>query len=395
VHFTQGRAYNENVPVEVLVSNPEGHSPRWWGQHPEKLPLPVQKAVSPNPEEPLWLRVLSALWRFGLRVCMAVWHSIVWLLWDKLWGWNPVSWLVGTIFIPVGIVLAQEGLYTDGRIFIVVGAVLLFGKLVHDAINEKPEKSLTDVISISIVSGLSIAFFAWFVWGVIDRIEWNHEMVVKMTFKGSPLFTPARKEKVQRIMNDYYKYLRSIGFDLPTEIPPLGLTPKGSIMLGGGSQGPAYYSSLRIPEDTVDSADTLRFIYSSYAFNRMLVWPDAYKTGLSRVEAEGDEKGAWIFECYFPSSFAGKDICERTTPGHEWFDVAWEVRKKYGKDYTDGLMAYTAIMWGGVPAKYTDNFDKFFRYKLASGESVKDNGDEGSTITAIAKAHGRDLTPPW
>jgi hypothetical protein len=156
-------------------------------------------------------------------------------------------------------------------------------------------------------------------------------------------------------------------------------------MGGGGSEGPAYYSSVIITEDKVDDPSILRSVYSSYIFNRTLVWPDAYKTGISRTEAEDDEIAAWIFSCYFPASFSEHKACADEAPGHKWSDAMWDVRREYGQDYTDGLMCYTVKTWKGVPAKYVNDFDKFFRYRIAGGESVKDNGQRDREIDAIFK----------
>jgi hypothetical protein len=325
--------------------------------------------------------------RYGL---VPVKNAIYWL-WRKMWAWGPLAWIVGTICISVGIVVAPERMYVLGRTLVTVGGCLLSAKVLHDAVAE--HKPVREIVAAFLISGVIILAVTIGGWWIIKKIEWNHEVVIKVTFKSSPLFTEKRQRDIVWNLNEYYVYLKKVGFDLPVEIPPLGLSPPHSAMLSGGSQGPAYYSHLIITEDTVDNPNILRSVYSTYTFNRMLVWPDAYKTGLSRTEAKDDEVAVWIFSCYFPASFSGRKACADEAPGHNWTEAIWEVRSKYGQDYTDGLMCYTVTMWG-VPAKYADSFDKFFRYRLAGGESVKDNGQRGPEIDVRFKRHGLDITPP-
>jgi hypothetical protein len=220
-------------------------------------------------------------------------------------------------------------------------------------------------------------------------------MVVQMTFKQSPVLAD-RQHRIQWEMNGYFLYLKKSGLDSPVEIPPLGVNPRNStILVSGGILGPISTHSIYIPEDAIDNADNIRFAYSIYAFNRLLVWPDMLKTGMTRAEAEHDEVAAWIAECYFPASFAGHMVCGKGTPGYKWLEALWEVRNQLGQDYADGLMCYTVKLWGSLPSKYVGDFDKFFRYKLASGESVKDSPGTGREIDTIFKRHGLDISPPW
>jgi hypothetical protein len=119
------------------------------------------------------------------------------------------------------------------------------------------------------------------------------------------------------------------------------------------------------------------------------------KVGMNHAEKEDDEIAAWIMQCYFPASFVGHLVCDRNSPGYKWQEALWEVRSQLGHDYADGLLCYTVNLWGSVPSKYVGDFDKFFRYKLASGESVKDNANTGKEIDAIFKRRRLDISPPW
>lgn len=318
-------------------------------------------------------------------------NAVHWL-WGKISGWKQLAWIFG-ICISLSFVAAREQMYGTTRALVTAVGVLLLAKVLNDSVVE--HKPIKEILVAFLINGAIITAAIFGLWRVIAQIEWNHEVVIKMTFKSSPLFTEKRQKEIIWSLNEYYRYLTKIGFDLPVEIPPLGLSPPHGIMGGGGSEGPAYFSSLIISEDNVDDPNVLRSVYSSYTFNRILVWPDAYKNGISRTEAEDDGRAAWIFACYFPRSFSGNNTCADETPGRMWREAIWEVRREYGQDYTDGLMCYTVKTWKGVPVKYIENFDQFFRYRLAGGESVKDNGQRSSEINAIFKRHGLQITPPW
>jgi hypothetical protein len=312
-------------------------------------------------------------------------RTVGWL-WARFWGWGTLSWVIAGIAIPVGIAAAAMGMYLIGRCLVALGIMLLIAKLIHDAVIEK--RSTSEVAWIAGISGaIGLALVYGCFWA-ISAIEWKHEMVIRMTFKQSPVLAD-QQDRIQWEMNSFFLYLKKVGFNLPAEIPPLGLNPPHSVMLvGGPTIGPISTHSIFIPEDAIQNTDNIRFAYSVYTFNRLLAWPDMLKSGMTPAEKGNDEVAAWIAECYFPASFVGHVVCDGGTPGYKWQEALWEVREKLGQDYADGLICYTVNLWASVPSKYVDDFDKFFRYKLVSGESVKDSPNTGREIDAIFKRHG-------
>lgn len=310
-------------------------------------------------------------------------------LWKKFWEWGSLAWIIFGVLFPVGSgVAAVEGMYFVARCFVAVGCILSVLKVIDVVRTEdRPKKSKTEIVWASAIIVVLGLLAAWGCFSFIDVIQRNHEMVIKMAFKQSPVLTERRQDHIQWELNNYFLYLKKAGFDLPIDIPPLGTAPQNGLMIiGGPLQGPISTVSLLIPEDAIKNDDNLRFAYSIYIFNRMLVAPVMYMPAPNRVEKENDEVAAWILECYFSSSFVGRRVCDKETPGYQWQDALWEVREQFGQDYTDGLMSYTATLWASVPSKDVDNFDKFFRYKLASGESVKGN----SNIDIVFKRHKLD-----
>ena len=322
---------------------------------------------------------------------LVVWGAVRWLS-QKFWTWELVSWLVGVVFVGLAFVLAQYGWYVSGRAFLVLGAGLLMLRIIHDAIKSKKiglaEKIVASMIVI-VVLGAACAGGLIF----ISDIQWKNEVKIHLPFKSSPLFTAKRQKKITLELNEYYRYLTDLGVDLSPQIPPLGLSPPNGPILAGGSTGaPSYYSSLIVPEDSIDDPSILRSAYSAYIFNGLLV---DRTNASSRPQALDEETAAWIYECYYPQSFSGRTVCGSQSPGYKWTAAILEVREKYGPEYSDELMSYTLKMWRGVPPKYIDSFDRFFRYKLTTGESVADNtADRYAELNDIFKKHNIDITQP-
>lgn len=207
--------------------------------------------------------------------------------------------------------------------------------------------------------------------------------LVRMNFKESNVLTEKRRENITRTVDEFYRYLtRGIGFELPNELPPLGVSPPKSVMLAGGPQGaPIYYSSIIIPADGIDNPDSIRTAYSTYIFETALVHPDA------GVLLPLNEEAAWVFFCYYPSSFSGKSVCATDAPASKWRAALWEIRAYYGRAYTDRLLCYTFKMWNTSVSKQA-SFDIFFWNKLLAGETaINNDNDRYAGVADIAKKH--------
>jgi len=218
----------------------------------------------------------------------------------------------------------------------------------------------------------------------------GHKMgVLKLTFQDSAALTPARTERISRILNEYYDYLTSeVGLELHTELPPIGVSPKGAVMLTGGVHGaPPYYSHIIISEDSLNNDDAVRAAYSFYMVGESLSPNPA-----TNAPQEGYSEALWVFACYFASSFGGKKVCLSDIPSGKWSDTMWEVRQEYGKNYADKVMGFTLRMWPTSSPGQWKTFDQFFMNKLMSGEVVM-NGDQArfNALREIAKRHGVQL----
>ena len=73
-------------------------------------------------------------------------------------------------------------------------------------------------------------------------------------------------------MDNYRKYLVGVGFDIPKQLPPLGVSD-GLISAGGGG-GAIYHFSLTIPKDELaHPGDVLREVYGFFLFQNLIPEP--------------------------------------------------------------------------------------------------------------------------
>ena len=210
--------------------------------------------------------------------------------------------------------------------------------------------------------------------------------VLKLTFQDSPAFTLARIERLSRVLNDYYDYLTfEVGLELPKELPPIGVSPKGAVSLTGGQIGAApYYSHIIISEDSIDNDDAVRADYSFYIFQELL----SANPPNNSVQ-QFNSQVLWLFTCHFSSSFSGKKICSIDVSPAKWIDAMWEMGRVYGKHYVDRVLGFTLRMWAtSSPGQWKD-FDQFFMNKLLAGETVM-NGDpvRFNEVRELVKRHG-------
>ncbi|HEV1995762.1 MAG TPA: hypothetical protein VGR03_15625 [Candidatus Acidoferrum sp.] len=215
------------------------------------------------------IRAITAKFAEAGKPFLALWGAVRWIG-QRFWTWELVSWLVGVVFVGLAFVLAQYGWYLSGRLFLVLGAILLILRIVHDAMKSKDisvaEKIVASIIVTAVLSGICAGGSAF-----INDIEWKNEIRIHLSFKSSPLFTKQREKKIIWELNSYYRYLTELGLDLSPEIPPLGITPPhGPMSAGGQPNAPFYYSSLYISEDVIDNPDMVKAMYSTYIFGRLV-----------------------------------------------------------------------------------------------------------------------------
>ena len=209
----------------------------------------------------------------------------------------------------------------------------------------------------------------WQLAGMLSAAEQEKEIAVVTSFKASPALTEARKHRLTKGLDEYYVYLRQVGFELPKEIPPIEVGPTDLIMAGGSPTGLIETVRIMIPEKPKDEASdraNLLTGYSHYTFNRLLdIKPHTYEAS-----------AAWIYACYYRSSFTkDRDVCGGIL--ENWRNALWELQRVQGREYTDQLLFRSLRLWRVSPPTRELGFDAFFTNKLQGGLYVVDVSPAG------------------
>jgi hypothetical protein len=220
----------------------------------------------------------------------------------------------------------------------------------------------------SSVITLTVALVLWTFGTMLyaKRVWPSRQLVVEIIFKDSPLWTKQRKKEFSEALDDYYLYLRGIGFTtFSRAIPPIGFAHTNISTSGGSIGADVYYSSIWLSDETADQPAAAVQVYSGYLFNNAILYDDTVT-----FPRDYKENAAAIFACYFDSSFRNKNVCPEGWPNQKWLDATWDMRHQCGQDSTDKLMFYTFAMWKTFPVK-SESFDSFFSKKLLAAQNVQ------------------------
>ena len=122
---------------------------------------------------------------------------------------------------------------------------------------------------------------------------------VSLIFKESPLFTAERKQRVTAVINDFYLYLKGIGFPIEKELPPLGVSNYNVLSMSGSFPGTIYDRQIYLPKNSLDNADAVRKVYASYVFRRLF---GTFGEGsFEKQDYSNDETTATLYEVYYAS----------------------------------------------------------------------------------------------
>ena len=197
---------------------------------------------------------------------------------------------------------------------------------------------------------------------------------ISLVFKDSPLLTAERKLRITGEINGFYVYLKSLGFPVEKQVPPLGVSPYNVQMIGGVFPGTIYDKAIYLPNNSLDDPDRIREVYASYVF-RILFHAIGYPVS---PDVTNDITTATLFEVYYASSFAARNLDKSEWRGHEWMQALWEIRSQKGKDFTDRAMYYTYKTWDPTSA---GEFDRKFFIRFMAGVWVIDNN--GASIESV------------
>jgi hypothetical protein len=155
---------------------------------------------------------------------------------------------------------------------------------------------------------------------------------LRLSFKDSPALTPSAKASIIEELSGFYEYLTSLGFIVPSEVPPIGATAGKGGNTGGIFSNPINPKLVGLWAGSDDLISGTREAYSKYVFGQILGifqhYPQEYEQRFRTTN---------IFAEYFSASFANK-LPDEVVWSKDWVEALWETRGKYGKTFVDRSM---------------------------------------------------------
>lgn len=205
----------------------------------------------------------------------------------------------------------------------------------------------------------------------------------KLIFKASPLLTSARRMRIQGEVDDYYRYLSSIGFDTPKEIPPVGVRPGKVTFRSSGYPGTIYSEELMLPGDYLDDKRRVIAAFSIWIFDKLFMPNPSDLNGFLFTSAI-------IFSNYYYADFNNvpPSAPRRDALGDKWISAIWDIRQKHGREFANKSLFYTFKQWHvPVENQADENFDMYFGRRFMIGVDVEDNMRQHlESVTQILKA---------
>jgi hypothetical protein len=152
-------------------------------------------------------------------------------------------------------------------------------------------------------------------------------------FRHSSLFTRKRKRRLNRKLAEFKAYLSALGFEFSSKKIPLGIGQKGH---GFAKEDMVGGHHITLSAEELDDLTKATEAFSDYSFGRMFFNPSL---PFKRNEQLGRQFMAEAFATYFNWSFWNRP---QGTP-RDWPSVFWTIRERYGKAFTDYLIAHAAL----------------------------------------------------
>jgi hypothetical protein len=222
---------------------------------------------------------------------------------------------------------------------------------------------------------------------------------IHIIFKNSPLLTPARTARITQEIDGYRNYLLALGFDAPSDVPPIGTVP-GDYNTSAAAGPEQLNGSIEIGGNMIDDPMAAIAAYNTFAFPRILDCDNRSRLDL----AFRQWSSVWL-SIYFnwsysghPSIYKGRVVVPRK---NTWEAALWQIRNELGKSFTDQSLFYMVKRLDNLVAdrrfqKSGDNYsvstaesNTYFYQGFLLGESIVDNHFSSlSRIGAILKSNG-------
>ena len=153
-------------------------------------------------------------------------------------------------------------------------------------------------------------------------------------FKDSPAFTPEVKIQISDLMEDFSGYLAHLDIPVPDRLPPISID--SAMPHGGGAMGspqePYYRSNLVLSKSAATDPKQLTDVIGVHIIDSILENPKYYSGNALYAMGSGHS-----LRMYFKWSYWN----DKGNEGDRWADAFWEIRQKYGQEFTDRLVAFT------------------------------------------------------
>jgi hypothetical protein len=241
---------------------------------------------------------------------------------------NPITWGV------VGLIIAA--ITFSGMVSMNISYILLFVAFLVGCFGIfRAVKRIHVSIMFCLFLGIGLALISY----LIKPSPQTTPPEIKLEFKNSALFTPARRNKITTELNAFRNYLVGIGFEVPKETPAMGITVKGKGMVSASSDyfgDPALDMDIYIGRESIDDLTAWRSAYAYYVFNQILSIHPYNDVPHFFIRT----RCSWIFEDYYANSYANKQ--PKNLKGVDgWVGALWEIRDSLGQDFTDRSLFYT------------------------------------------------------
>src|ERR1017187_7818904 len=204
----------------------------------------------------------------------------------------------------------------------------------------------------------------------LNRLGIAHQKL-KLVFKEPDQFSVVAKRVISDEMQRMHDFLIDVGFDLSAEVPPLRIHAGGAVGMSWESPGTVYDEQLFVPTDGISDAETIRNLYALWVFRRMFRSAPFSPLGGGTFHANYNhlEVMSSLYSCYYRSGLANRNVCPHDWSGSSWMKAIWNIRQRYGREFTDSAMLFTVKAWGSF-YRAEPTFDAFFKDRFLKGVSV-------------------------
>jgi hypothetical protein len=192
---------------------------------------------------------------------------------------------------------------------------------------------------------------------------------LKLLFRGPDQFSLAARQRISDQMQRMYECLVDAGFEPTPEVPPLRIKAGGAVAMSWQSPGTVYDEQLFVPANGMADSEAIRNIYALWVFRRMFRSHPFGSGEISDINYQHLEVMASMYLCYYRSVLADRNVCAHDWSGSAWLKAIWDIRQKYGREFTDSVMLITVKSWDPYN-KPQPTFGAFFMPRFLKGVSV-------------------------